>query len=137
MDVQPKQERILDKNGPNRQSRSGSLFFVFTGTPAVSVALLGTAGIPSRKLYVPHNGRWYHWLHMSNDVYKTGRDCSECVQNESSEKCRRPPQLYPASGPLELFAMDILGPQSKTAKGIKFLLVMTDVLEVNKSVIDA
>lgn len=67
--------------------------------------------------------RKYYFLPLASDVYTTVRDCSEGVWNKTSEKRRRPLHLFPAS---DSFAIDTLGPLSKTSNGNQFELVKTD-----------
>jgi hypothetical protein len=50
-----------------------------------------------------------------------------CAKNRVTERKRTSfLKLFPASGPLEFVAMDILGPLPKTEQGNRFLLVISD-----------
>lgn len=62
---------------------------------------------------------------MANDVYTTGSNCSACARNRVELKLKRRIQLFPASGPLEFIAIDILGPLPRTVNGNQLVVVMT------------
>jgi RNase H-like domain found in reverse transcriptase/Reverse transcriptase (RNA-dependent DNA polymerase)/Integrase zinc binding domain/Integrase core domain/Chromo (CHRromatin Organisation MOdifier) domain len=71
--------------------------------------------------------RAYFWPRMAADVYETVSNCDACSRNRISEKAKTNPlKLFPAKGPLESVAMDILGPLPRTKHGNRFLLVITD-----------
>ena len=71
--------------------------------------------------------RSFFWPGMAADVYETVRRCDSCARNRISENRRTNPlKLFPAKGPLESLAMDILGPMPRTRHGNRFLLVITD-----------
>ena len=71
--------------------------------------------------------RSFFWPRMVEDVYETVRQCDLCARNRMSEKRRTNPlKLFPARGPLESVAMDILGPLPRTKHGNLFLLVIAD-----------
>jgi transposase InsO family protein len=71
--------------------------------------------------------RAYFWPRMAADVYETVNNCDACARNRISEKAKTNPlKLFPAKGPLESVAMDILGPLPRTKHGNRFLLVITD-----------
>jgi Integrase zinc binding domain len=54
--------------------------------------------------------RSFYWPHMAEDVYETFRTCDACARNRISERRHTNfLQLFPANGPLESVAMDILG----------------------------
>jgi hypothetical protein len=64
---------------------------------------------------------------MYKDVEKTVRHCTVCAKNRVTERKRTSfLKLFPAYGPLELVAVDILGPLPKTEHGNRFLLVISD-----------
>lgn len=63
---------------------------------------------------------------MANDVYRSVKNCLECVLRMLYQKCGRQLQLFTASSPLEFVVMDILGLLPKTSNCNKFVLVMTD-----------
>ncbi len=75
-----------------------------------------------------HTLRWqYYWPSMALDCYSTVRMCPECAKNRSKDRAHENfLTLFPASGPLEFVAMDILGPLPKSNHGNRYLLVMTD-----------
>jgi hypothetical protein len=63
---------------------------------------------------------------MHKEVEETVRHCTVCAKNRVTERKRTSfLKLFPASGPLEFVAMDILGPLPKTERGNRFLLVKT------------
>jgi Integrase zinc binding domain len=67
------------------------------------------------------------WPRIAEDVYETFRQCDLCARNRLSEKRKtKPLKLFPANGPLESVAMDILGPLPWTKHGNSFLLVISD-----------
>jgi transposase InsO family protein len=71
--------------------------------------------------------RSLYWPHMAEDVYETVRQCYACARNRISERRHTTVlQLFPANGPLESVAMDILRPLSRTNHGNRFLLVIAD-----------
>jgi Integrase core domain len=64
---------------------------------------------------------------MASDVYEAVSNCDACAKNRIIEKAKTNPlKLFPAEGPLEFVAMDILGPLPRTKHGNRFLLVITD-----------
>ena len=66
---------------------------------------------------------------MAADVYKTLRTCNAFDKNRVKLRKRMHPlRLFPARSPLEALSIDILGPLTKTKKGYRFLLVVTDRL---------
>lgn len=76
-------------------------------------------------MYVSIGGEYY-CEHMATNVYRAVRDGFECAQNMTWDKSWRPLQLFPASGPLEFVAIDILRPSPKTLNAKQYVLVMTD-----------
>jgi Integrase zinc binding domain len=71
--------------------------------------------------------RSFLWPHMVENVYEIVRQCDLCARNRIAEKRRTNPlKLFPAQGPLESVAMDILGPLPRTKYGNRFLLVIAD-----------
>ena len=71
--------------------------------------------------------RSFFWPQMVEHIYETVRQCDPCARNRISEKRRTNPlKLFPAQGPLESVAMDILGPLPRTKHGNRFLLVIAD-----------
>jgi hypothetical protein len=64
---------------------------------------------------------------MNKEVEETDRHCTVCAKNRVTERKRTSfLKLFPASGPLEFVAMDILGPLPKTEHWNGFLLVLSD-----------
>jgi hypothetical protein len=71
--------------------------------------------------------RRFYWRNMHKEVEETVRHCTVCAKNRVTERKRTSfLKLFPASGPLEFFAMDILGPLPQTEHGNRFLLVISD-----------
>jgi hypothetical protein len=63
---------------------------------------------------------------MATDVAKTVKNCAICAENRIHERKRTSLlKLFPASEPLELVSLDILGTLPKTEHGNRFLLVIT------------
>ena len=64
---------------------------------------------------------------MAADIYYTVRQCDACARNRIAEKKHTNLiQLFPANRPMELVAMDILGPLPRTKHGNRFLLFIAD-----------
>jgi Integrase zinc binding domain len=58
--------------------------------------------------------RAYFWPGMAADVYETVKRCDACARNRINERRKTNPlKLFPAKGPLESVAMDILGPSTQ------------------------
>jgi hypothetical protein len=77
-------------------------------------------------MYAAMSRRSY-WSRMYKEVEETVRHCTVRAKNRVTERKRTSfLKLFPASGPLEVFAMDILGPLPKTEHGNRFLLVISD-----------
>ena len=69
----------------------------------------------------------YYWPQTAADIYQTVRTCNTCAKNRVKLRKRtRPLRLYPSQRPLERLSIDVLGPLTKTKKGLRFLLVITD-----------
>jgi Integrase zinc binding domain len=80
--------------------------------------------------------RAFFWPRIAEAVYETVRQCDVCARNRIAEKRKKNPlRLFPAKGPLESVAMDILGPLPRTKQGNRFLLVIADRFsKVTKSI---
>ena len=64
---------------------------------------------------------------MAADIYKTIRNCTTCAKNRVKLRRRTHPlRIFPATRPIESLAIDILGQLTKSRKGNRFLLVMSD-----------
>ena len=69
----------------------------------------------------------YQWPRMASDIYRTFRTCNSCAKNRAKLRKRTHPlRLFPAQRPLESLSIDILGPLTKTKKGHRFLVVITE-----------
>lgn len=85
------------------------------------------AGHPGQTRMYETLRRVYYWLHMAADIHATVRNCGSCARNRLKlRKHTQPLQLFPATGPLQSLAIDLLGPLTKTKRGNRFLLVITD-----------
>lgn len=78
-----------------------------------------------RRLYDAPRIKFY-WLRIANDVYRTVGSYSECTRNRVEHKLKRQLQLYFESGPVESFALKILGLLRRTAEGNRYVTTMTD-----------
>jgi Integrase zinc binding domain len=57
----------------------------------------------------------FFWPRIAEDVCETILQCDICARNRISEKRKTNPlKLFPANGPLESVAMEILGPLPRT-----------------------
>lgn len=85
------------------------------------------AGHPGgRKLYQSIRKDMY-WPALAVDCYATVRRCSTCAKNRIQLRLQAEPlQLFPASGPLESVAIDVLGELIKTVRGNQYLLIISD-----------
>ena len=71
--------------------------------------------------------REYYWPHMASDAFSTVRNCTSCAATRGTlVKIQKDPKLFPAAGPLEFVAMDLLDSLPKTAHGNQHVLVITD-----------
>ncbi|CDF32918.1 unnamed protein product [Chondrus crispus] len=71
--------------------------------------------------------REYYWPHMASDAFSTVRNCTSCAATRGTlVKNQKDLKLFPAAGPLQFVAMDLLGPLPKTAHGNQHVLVITD-----------
>ena len=71
--------------------------------------------------------RDFYWPNMANDVATVVRNCTSCAKVRGVKHSHQHfLKLFPAAGPLEYVAIDILGPLPKSAKGNQYILVITD-----------
>lgn len=68
----------------------------------------------------------YCWSHMASNAYVTIARYESGVANGSRYHHKRAFQLFPATGPLNFVAMDILEPLSIAIQDIQSICVMTD-----------
>ncbi|CAN8075930.1 unnamed protein product [Agarophyton chilense] len=69
----------------------------------------------------------FYWPHMADDVYTFVGQCQSCVRTRGGiRKHRKNLKLFPAAGPLEFVAIDLLGPLPKTKKGYQHILEITN-----------
>lgn len=86
--------------------------------------LAGHSG--QKRMYYTLRGMYY-WPHMAADIFNTVRNCHGSVKNRIRlRKKTNPLALFLATVPLRSLAIDILGPLTKTKRGFRFLLVITD-----------
>lgn len=87
-------------------------------------ALSGHPG--SRRMYDTLR-RTFYWPLLASDVADTVRQCISCARTRgtyySHQKYLR---LFPANGPLEFLALDLLGPLPTSRRGNKHVLIITD-----------
>lgn len=62
-------------------------------------------------------GRKLHWMHRANSFYTTVSFCCEYFRNRARIKRECQVKLFRANRPLELIAMDILGPLREALLG--------------------
>lgn len=83
-------------------------------------------GHPNQRLMYD-NVRWnYCWQSMAKDSYHTVSDCHSCARNGVLLRHKLHLQLFLATRPLEVFAMNISEPLPKTAKENKYVVLITD-----------
>jgi transposase InsO family protein len=86
-----------------------------------------TAGHPGGKKMYQTLRLSYYWPLMAKDVADVPKQCTQCIRERvGSQQPRAPMQLFPAPGPLEFVAIDILGPLPKTKSGKHYILVIMD-----------
>ena len=70
---------------------------------------------------------WYYWPGMASEVHLWVAECAVYNQQRSSPASSRAPMnSITVSQPMELWAMDIVGPLPVTAQGHQYILVMSD-----------
>ena len=85
------------------------------------------AGHPGGTIMYQTLRRTFYWPSMALDVFNTVRQCAPCAKERLSlRKHSRFLKLFPAVRPLEFVSIDILGPLTKSKRGNKYLVVMTD-----------
>lgn len=63
---------------------------------------------------------------MALEVYNTVSSGEDCARIKNNTNHRRQLHLFPATGPLNYVAMDVLDPLPETAKGNQHVAVITD-----------
>lgn len=84
------------------------------------------AGLCNKCCMYENLGRELYWLHMTNEVYRAGRQWCECARNCAYLKRNRHLKLLPANGPLEFIARHILGLLPKATTRSQFIILTTD-----------
>ena len=71
--------------------------------------------------------RHLYWPSLAVDCYETARNCIHCAKErvKLQRKTKRL-KLFPATAPLELLSIDLLGQLIRTPRGNRWLLVITD-----------
>ena len=70
---------------------------------------------------------WYYWPGMTSELHLWVAECDVCNQRKpSSASHRSPMENIRVSQPMELWAMDILGPLPITAREHQYVLVTSD-----------
>ena len=72
--------------------------------------------------------RKYYWPTMAEDTKKWCKSCTLCLTRKDTNKITKVPlkPIPPPAAPMEMTAMDILGPFPETADGNKYILVFSD-----------
>lgn len=84
------------------------------------------AGHPGARRMYDSIRREFYWPHMANDVYQVVKESNSCARMRGTRHAHQKHlRLFPANGPLEFVAMDLLGPLPKTTKGNQNVLVIT------------
>lgn len=68
----------------------------------------------------------YYWTQMTNDVYKTVRDCKLCARNRQERKQQQILRLLPVLESLEFIAINIPGPLSRKSDN-QYIIVEKDL----------
>ena len=69
----------------------------------------------------------FYWKKIYSDVKEWCDSCKTCQQSKTPRlKPAGQAKIFMATRPFELVAMDIVGPLPTTARGHKFVLVITD-----------
>lgn len=68
----------------------------------------------------------FYWHYMAADVSHVVLNCSSCARNSSKYHHGRYMQLFAASGPSELIAIDIAEPFPKTGQDSLYVLIVTN-----------
>ena len=85
------------------------------------------AGHPGQTRMYANMRRLFYWPHMAADVFATVQHCPSCARERIKQRKRQHPLiLFPAEGPLEDVAVDLVGPFPATKKGYKMILVISD-----------
>lgn len=69
---------------------------------------------------------YYYWPYMAQDKHAYISHCESCRIHRPFDKHQQLLKLFPPSGPLELIAIDILGPLTRTKYGNRLIIVMSD-----------
>ena len=76
------------------------------------------AGHPGQTKMYANMRRLFYWPHMAADVFCTVRSCASYARERIKQRKRQTPlTLFPAEGPLDDVALDLLGPFPATKKG--------------------
>lgn len=78
-----------------------------------------------RRMYRPIRKKIF-WFHFANEACQTVSTCATCPRNLEQTKRKRQYHLFPAAGPLQSIAIDILGSLPQTKNENVFIIGMTD-----------
>ena len=84
------------------------------------------SGHPGQRRMYDTMRRSLYWQHMANDINNTVERCPSCLKHRPHPVHQRHLKLFPAKGPLEYIAIDILGPLPRTKTGRQYVVVITD-----------
>lgn len=83
------------------------------------------AGHPSKSLIYVSMRMELYWLHITNHIYPTVRDCHSCAQNYTNDKRQLQLRLWFLERPLALIGLNVVGHLLKTMRGNQLRVVMT------------
>lgn len=126
--VWSRQKWIFGLYCPHRLGRRKCRSYVSKIMSSISHEWPTLAGLPGQRRIKISVRKKYYPRQMTNEVYATVIECRACSRNEPTENRRRPPQLFPAIGPLGIVAMVILRRPFKALNGNQVLMVMTNCL---------
>ena len=69
----------------------------------------------------------FFWSGMWMDIRRHVMDCHDCAERKSPRPGPQPMGFIDSSGPMEVVAMDVMGPLPESADGHRFVLVVADV----------
>ena len=87
---------------------------------------LGGGHLGREKTFEKVKSRFY-WVGYKQDVIRWCISCDTCAQNKPGPHRKKAKlKQFRAGGPMEIIAMDIMGPLPETDKGNKYILVISD-----------
>ena len=86
-----------------------------------------TAGHMGREKTITSVRRRFYWPGMSADIRRWCKQCSICAKSKPGPGIGKAPLTqFMVGAPLEVIALDIVGPLKQTANGNSFILVLGD-----------